>query len=135
MAKTKITIITLIYILNILLLFDIHLFELETSGVFLAFTPILTYVDLYPNKKSIIKNNKKKIGIYLWTNLKTGDSYVGRSVNLGRRFSCYFNPVYLTKNSNSRICRALLKYEHENFKLEILEYITARENIVAREQF
>lgn len=135
MAKTKIFIITLIYILNILLLFDIQLFEVDDPNIFCDFSPILTYVDLYSNKKSIIKNNKNKIGIYLWTNLKTGDSYVGRSINLGRRFSYYFNPVYLTKNSNSRICRALLKYELENFKLEILEYITAQENIVAREQF
>lgn len=43
------------------------------------------------NKKQIIEENKKKSGVYRWTNLKTGFSYVGSSVNLSKRFMNYFN--------------------------------------------
>jgi group I intron endonuclease len=77
---------------------------------------------------------KNKGGIYLWTNNLTNECYVGRSINLKRRFNYYFNPKRLKEAEFSLICRALLKYGYENFSLEIIEYISG-EGIVEREQY
>jgi group I intron endonuclease len=77
---------------------------------------------------------KNKSGIYLWTNNLTNECYVGRSINLKRRFNYYFNPKRLKEAEFSLICRALLKYGYENFSLEIIEYIS-EEKIVEREQY
>lgn len=109
------------------------------NGIFIddfayqSLTPLITYTNLNSDKDIIIKSNKKKVGIYLWTNILTNDRYVGRSINLGRRFSYYFNPKRLKEAGFSLICRALLKYGYEHFKLEIIEYCTS-EVIVEREQ-
>jgi hypothetical protein len=46
------------------------------------------------HKKTIIKDNKGKVGIYRWTNLLSGKSYVGSSADLGRRFSQYLSKGY-----------------------------------------
>lgn len=96
--------------------------------------PLVTYTSPWSIKDLIIKSNKKKCGIYLWTNTKTNDQYVGRSINLGRRFSYYFNQESIKNAGFSLICRALVKYGYEEFKLEILEFCTVDE-IVAKEQF
>ena len=98
------------------------------------FLPLITYNNIFSIKDLIIKNNKKKCGIYLWTNTLTNDTYVGRSIDLGRRFSYYFNQLIIKNAGYSLICRALVKYGYENFKLEILEFCTVDE-IVQREQF
>ncbi len=80
----------------------------------------------------------KKIGekrVYRWTNLYNGNIYVGSSTNLSKRFSLYYSLTYLTKQAkNSIICRALLKYGHSNFSLDILEYCDAK-NVIQREQY
>jgi group I intron endonuclease len=52
-------------------------------------------------------------------------SYVGSSINLSSRLSRFLSINYLTKRAsiyNSEIYYALLSYEHNNFRLEILEY-------------
>jgi group I intron endonuclease len=54
-----------------------------------------------------------------------GKSYIGSSVDLGRRFSEYFSEKHLQKESvknGSIIYKALLKYGYSNFSLEIIEY-------------
>jgi len=68
------------------------------------------YIDLDTNKNIIIKENNKKSGVYLITNLITSDIYVGSSVNLGRRFKSYFTIYHISKpvRSNTIINRALL---------------------------
>ena len=53
------------------------------------------YEVAYSMKKSIIKDNKKKSGIYKWTNRLTNDIYIGQSVDLSKRFIRYFNLSYL----------------------------------------
>ena len=56
-----------------------------------------------------------------------GKSYIGSSVDLSFRFSQYYNKSFLkkeVKRSFSKIYNSLLKYGHENFSLEILEYCT-----------
>lgn len=52
-----------------------------------------------------------------------GQSYVGSSVNLARRFTDYFNINYISNKTNNMVInKALLKYGYANFSLEILEY-------------
>jgi group I intron endonuclease len=51
---------------------------------------------------------------------------------LNRRFSSYFRYSYL-RSANTAISKALIKYGHSNFKLEILEYCDPSE-ILSREQ-
>lgn len=85
----------------------------------------------------ILNNNKNQAGIYRWVNKVNGNTYIGSSVNLGRRFRVYFDFSYLSvriNKSKSRIYSAILKYGYSNFQLEILEYCT-KENAISREQY
>jgi group I intron endonuclease len=62
--------------------------------------------------------------------LETGESYVGSSSNLSRRFGQYLSLNYLKGyKGSSRINRSLLKYGYSKFKLEILEYCEPEECI------
>ncbi len=65
------------------------------------------YEDSYSMKKSIIKDNKNKSGIYKWTNKLTNDIYIGQSVDLSKRFIRYFNLSYLKNRGTLIISRAL----------------------------
>jgi hypothetical protein len=51
--------------------------------------------DLFLSK--ILKENRKKTGIYRWTNNITGDSYVESVINLSKRFNDYLNIAFLNK--------------------------------------
>ena len=53
--------------------------------------PIKIYFNADLNKNTIIQENKDKSGVYQFTNLLTGKSYVGSSTNLSRRFSQYYS--------------------------------------------
>ena len=55
---------------------------------------IKLYEDAYLMRKSIIKENKGKSGIYMWTNKITGDIYIGQSVDLADRLKRYFHENY-----------------------------------------
>lgn len=94
------------------------------------------YTDLDKNKTQIIKENNKKSGVYLITNILTSDIYVGSSINLGRRFKSYFTISHISKpvRSNTIIHRSLLKYGYAHFQLEILEYCKFNV-ILKREQY
>jgi len=83
---------------------------------------VKVYHNLDSQKLQILADNKGKAGVYRFTNLTNGKSYVGSSVNLSRRFYLYYNISHLLKQKSSLICRALLKYGYSNFKLEIFEY-------------
>lgn len=84
----------------------------------------VTYSNVDIKKTQIVKENSNKSGIYLWSNLISGKTYVGSSINLSRRFKSYFTYSHISNptRSNSLIHRALLKYGYSNFQLEILEY-------------
>lgn len=94
----------------------------------------MLYEDAYSMRKSIIKDNKNKSGIYKWTNKLTNDIYVGQSKSLAKRFINYFNLSYLKNRETLVISRALIKYGYSNFSLEILEYCEIA-NLTEREQF
>jgi len=68
-------------------------------------------------------------------NTESGETYIGSSSNLRRRFNQYFSLAYLTKNARSSVIfKALLKRGHSKFSLEILEYCK-KEDILNREQY
>ena len=92
------------------------------------------YANVDLQKLEIKAANKGKSGIYCFTCLTNGKKYVGSSVNLGRRFSQYFNANYLKRHTDMLISRALLKYGYSNFNLEILEYCDSSE-LLTREQY
>ena len=95
-----------------------------------------SYNDALSNKKKAILDNKGKSGIYRWTNLDSNKSYVGSSLDLGRRLRNYYTENFISHPSrkNMYINNALLKYGYSKFKLDILEYCTSK-NLAAREQY
>ena len=95
---------------------------------------MITYGDASSLKLNILEENKGKSGIYMFTNKETKDFYTGQSRNLYNRFLNYFNPAYLKRERNSRIGRALLKYDYSNFSLSILEYCD-KADLNSREQY
>jgi hypothetical protein len=97
----------------------------------------IVYENSLLNKGKVLKENKNKSGIYRLVNKINGESYVGSSINLTNRFRRYYNINYLKGKilkDNSRIYRALLKYNYSNFNLEILEYCS-NESLRSREQY
>lgn len=77
--------------------------------------------------KEEIKLIPKCPGIYRIINTINNKSYIGQSINLKRRLLQHYN---LWNNSRIKKClySAFLKYGIENFKIEILEYITEEIN-------
>ena len=102
-----------------------HSLVINTEYVFLSVVPVVIYSDLKVDKKTILKVNKGKSGVYRWTNKVNGDAYIGSATDLTRRLRDYFSSNFLFKeilNNNSIMYRALLKYGYSKFTLEILEY-------------
>ena len=98
-------------------------------------SPIKSYLDADLNKESIIKDNKNKSGIYMWTHKISGKSYIGSSLKLNRRFTSYYNYNYISDpNKNMLIHKSLLNYGYSAFKLDILEFCEP-ENLLNREQY
>lgn len=99
--------------------------------------PIKSYPNSDKYKYVIFKENKGKSGIYRWNNLVTGKSYVGSAINLGNRLNVYYNFFTIEKllgRGSSAIYRAVLKYGHYNFSLDILEYCESK-LLIVREQY
>lgn len=99
--------------------------------------PVKSYLNVSELKIIIRKENNNKSGIYLWTNLVSGKSYIGSSINLSRRLNNYFSKGYLirvSKKNKSKIYKALLKYDYVNFRLDILEYCS-KKHVIEREQY
>ena len=107
---------------------------LPTDSMYaLCTVPVIVYNAADQSKDLIVKNNRKKSGIYCWVHVKSGKRYVGSSTDLGRRLGEYYYKYYLTR-VRTKICKALLAHGYAAFKLEILEYCT-REQLIIREQF
>lgn len=67
----------------------------ELIFLYCSIVPLVIYSNSNLNKSDIIKENKGKSGIYRWTNLLSGKSYIGSSINLGRRLRLYYNFSHL----------------------------------------
>lgn len=98
-----------------------------------AVLPAIIYDDADIYKLKAVNENKNRSGVYRWVNKVNGKSYVGSSVNLGRRFKSYYDFSYISK-SKMVISKALIKNGYSNFILEILEYCDPSEAI-PREQY
>ncbi len=96
--------------------------------------PVVVYNNADIQKKQILSENKEKVGIYMWKNLRNGKRYVGSSVDIRDRMYSYYNAKYLTSQKSMHICSALLEYGYSSFSLEILEYC-AREDCITREDY
>jgi excinuclease UvrABC nuclease subunit len=86
--------------------------------------PIIIYNNVDTNKCIILEENRNKSGIYRWVNKINGKSYIGSSISLSNRLIIYYslNSLTLKVKGSIIIRRALLKYGHANFSLDILEY-------------
>ena len=58
------------------------------------YKPHMIFINSWLCREDIFKENRNKVGIYLWYNTITRKSYVGRSINLIRRLLDYYNPNY-----------------------------------------
>jgi hypothetical protein len=85
-------------------------------------------------KVRILKDNRNKSGIYMWTNLVNKKRYVGSSVDLKRRFLEYFNVNRLLRETSMMINRALVKRGFYKFSLTILEYCEVNQ-LMEREKY
>jgi len=86
--------------------------------------PVIRYDSLDVNKCLILEENSNKSGVYRLINKINGKSYIGSSLSLSKRFNNYYylNSLVSQVKGSIIIYRALLKYGHENFSLDILEY-------------
>jgi group I intron endonuclease len=97
----------------------------DNNNNIMPFSLVHFYVNADIQKTDICKDNNNKTGIYKWTHITSGKSYIGSAVYLSNRLRNYYNVAYLereTTKNNSMIYKALLKYGYSSFKLDILEY-------------
>lgn len=106
----------------------------ENNNNNLDLSPVKIYEDVYNSRSDILKENKGKSGIYMWTNKLTGDVYIGQSFDISKRLKNYLNLSYLRSKDTFIISRALIKYGYSNFSLTILEYCD-KSDLSVREQY
>jgi len=111
----------------------VHTNGLNADNPQVEITPILVYDNADLKKLQAVSENKGKSGVYRWINKVNGKTYIGSSVNLGRRLGNYYNLSYIS-SSEMLISKALIKYGYSNFTLEIIEYCVSS-NAISREQY
>jgi|SRR5215471_3080045 len=128
------------FILSYYLFFNIE-DKTHNNEILLNFCKNYNFVKLYENFKldrfKIIKDHKGNIsGIYMLYNKTNNCFYIGSSINIAGRMRNYLNisNLKLKQNSNMPIVKALLKYDHSNFALFILEYLPII-NLAERETY
>jgi group I intron endonuclease len=89
-----------------------------------SIVPIHSYINPDQQKEEICNNNKNKSGVYRWVNKVNAKSYIGSSASLEKRILLYYYLSSLNRKVKGSIIiyRALLKYGHSNFRLDIIEY-------------
>src|SRR5438046_4391873 len=106
--------------------------KINTTSV----VPICSYINPDKQKEEISRYNENKSGVYRWVNKINGKSYVGSSTSLSKRILFYYFLSSLRRKVKGSIIihRALLKYGHSNFSLDIIEYCEPNE-LISREQY
>nr|YP_009739362.1 GIY-YIG homing endonuclease [Tricholoma bakamatsutake]QIC20206.1 GIY-YIG homing endonuclease [Tricholoma bakamatsutake] len=99
----------------------------------LTLTPVVRYINAKESKSLIYQENKDKSFVYRWTNQRNGKEYLGSTANAKRRLSTYYDLKGL-EDGNMPIYKAILKYGHENFIFDIIEYCQPDE-VIQREQY
>ena len=101
-----------------------------------SIVPIRSYLNPDKQKEEISRDNENKSGVYRWVNKINGKSYVGSSTLLSRKILFYYSLNSLKRKVKGSIImhRALLKYGHSNFNIDIIEYCEPNE-LISREQY
>lgn len=99
----------------------------------MTLTPVVSYINAKESKSLIYQENKDKSFVYQWTNKINGKEYLGSTTNAKRRISTYYDLKSL-EDGNMPIYKAILKYGHENFIFDIIEYCQPYE-VIQREQY
>lgn len=94
-------------------------------------------------KLQILKNNKERSGIYIWTHKESRNLYIDSAINLKTRLLQYYNIHHLECNKSMYIYNALRNHGYSVFSFSTLEYIDisnlskedARKLILEREQY
>jgi group I intron endonuclease len=94
-------------------------------------------------KTLILKENRGKAGIYMWTHVESGKFYIGSTFDISERMYNNFSIGKLKQSKTAHINNALLHHKHSAFSLTILKYIDisnldkkeARELIFSSEQY
>jgi group I intron endonuclease len=84
------------------------------------------FIDIKDSKKDILLNIKNKAGIYMFFNLLNGNTYIGSSVKLDRRFRVHMSNI---GSVNLPLYNALNKYGINNFVFLIIQYCDPVEEI------
>jgi group I intron endonuclease len=103
------------------------------------FKGLKLYLNPLVDRPLILKENKGKGGVYIFTNKTNLKKYVGSSINLGARFAWYYLPSVLKGTTEQKrislIARALHKTGHDNFTLQIIYCEPILSMCLALEQF
>jgi len=84
------------------------------------------FIGIKESKLDILLNIKNKAGIYMFFNLVNGNTYIGSSVKLDRRFRVHMSCIGLV---NLPLYNALNKYGLNNFVFLVLQYCDPIEEI------
>ena len=84
------------------------------------------FIGIKECKTNILLNVKNKAGVYMFFNLINGNTYIGSSVKLDRRFRVHISSI---GSVNLPLYNALNKYGLNNFAFVILQYCEPEENV------
>jgi len=84
------------------------------------------FLDIKESKTDIFLKIKNKAGIYMFFNLVNGNTYIGSSVKLDRRFRAHISSIGKVKYP---LYKALNKYGINNFAFLVLQFCEPNEDI------
>lgn len=84
------------------------------------------FIGIKDSKTEILLNIKNKAGVYMFFNLVNGNTYIGSSVKLDRRFRVHISSI---GSVNLPLYNALNKYGLNNFVFLILQYCDPVEEV------
>ena len=95
-------------------------------------TVVKQYFDSATAKNNIVNDFNNKSVIYMWFNKVKNEVYIGSAFNAKQRLIRYYYKSHLVNQKNSRICRSILKYGHNNYSLFILQVYGEKGNISSK---